>query len=229
MPQPKRRRNRFTSWGVSAISGTRTRAFFPAVYRRRDGLEVDLGLAAAGDAVEEKRGEYAPVEGGDDLGAGSRLVLVEDQFLVPVDDLFTERVAVDLPLFPGDEAQFHEPFELRPRFAELPAEFRPGEFNRRGYGAENRQGPCADSRMRLGTGGNPVERLPLDRHPVVRRSLTLVVGAGRVQESGREGGPDHLPQRVEVVGGGPAEEVKFVGRQERFRIEDRADRFQFLR
>ena len=53
--------------------------------------------------MEEKRGEYSPVKRGDEFRAGCGLMLVEDQFLVPLDNLFTERVAVDLSLFPEEE------------------------------------------------------------------------------------------------------------------------------
>jgi hypothetical protein len=98
----------------------------PGLDRGRNGLEVNLGLAASGDAVEEKRGEYSPVKRGDEFRAGCGLMLVEDQFLVPLDNLFTERVPVDLSLFPEEEAQFHKPLELWPRFAELSTEFGPG-------------------------------------------------------------------------------------------------------
>jgi hypothetical protein len=83
--------------------------------------------------------------------------------------------------------------------------------------------------MSLGTDGNPEKRLPVDRQPVVRGRLTLGIGTGRIQEPGREGGADHLTQRVKVVGSGPAEKFQFVGSQERFRVKHFYDRFQLLR
>ena len=52
---PKRARTRPTVCGASAISGTSTIAPRPALERRRAGLEVDLGLPAAGRAVEQER------------------------------------------------------------------------------------------------------------------------------------------------------------------------------
>src|SRR5690606_41619544 len=45
--------------------------------RPLEGLDVDLGLAAASDAVEQKRLRLAPVERGSDLGERGRLPGVE--------------------------------------------------------------------------------------------------------------------------------------------------------
>ena len=42
---------------VSAISGSRISTCLPAVERRRDRFEIDLGLARAGDAVEQRDAE----------------------------------------------------------------------------------------------------------------------------------------------------------------------------
>ncbi len=44
---------RATICGVSAISGTSTITPRPCVERRRGGAQVDLGLARAGDAVQQ--------------------------------------------------------------------------------------------------------------------------------------------------------------------------------
>ena len=54
---PSRARTRATSCGVSAISGTRNSACRPAATHFLGGVQIDLGLAAAGDAVQQKRGE----------------------------------------------------------------------------------------------------------------------------------------------------------------------------
>ena len=52
---PNRARNRAASCGVSEISGTSTSARLPARERRGDRAQVDLGLAAAGHAVQQER------------------------------------------------------------------------------------------------------------------------------------------------------------------------------
>ncbi len=52
---PKRSTKRPAVCGVSAISGTSTIADCAALERGRDGAQVDLGLAAAGDAVQQQR------------------------------------------------------------------------------------------------------------------------------------------------------------------------------
>ena len=61
--------------GASAISGTSTIAGAPAVERRRDRVEVDLGLARAGDAVDEQRPALAGREQRVDARDGDGLLL----------------------------------------------------------------------------------------------------------------------------------------------------------
>ena len=52
---PKRPRKRAASCGVSEISGTSTSARWPSRERRGDRAQIDLGLAGAGDAVQQER------------------------------------------------------------------------------------------------------------------------------------------------------------------------------
>ena len=61
---PKRARNRAASCGVSAISGTSTSAVLPDGARLGDHAQVDLGLAAAGDAVQQERRELRRLDAG---------------------------------------------------------------------------------------------------------------------------------------------------------------------
>ena len=73
----KRRVKRSISCGVRLISGTSTSAWRPARERQAGGAQVDLGLAAAGDAVQEGRsGRFARHRRGDRAG---RLALVGGQ------------------------------------------------------------------------------------------------------------------------------------------------------
>ena len=58
---PKRGANREIAWGVSPISGTRTIAPLPSLERRLRGRQVDLGLARAGDPVEQVLAAGRPV------------------------------------------------------------------------------------------------------------------------------------------------------------------------
>ena len=55
----RRAEKRSRSWGVSPISGHQYQRLAPLPYRRLDGVEIHLGLAAAGDTVQEKRLEAA--------------------------------------------------------------------------------------------------------------------------------------------------------------------------
>ena len=54
---PKRSSQRVMNWLVSAISGISTSACLPLRERLGDGLEIDFGLAGAGDAVEQGHAE----------------------------------------------------------------------------------------------------------------------------------------------------------------------------
>ena len=69
---PSRARKRATACGVRPISGTSTIAPRPAGQRRLDRGQVDLGLARAGDAVQEQLARRAglAVERGDDRADG---------------------------------------------------------------------------------------------------------------------------------------------------------------
>ena len=60
---PKREKNWPATAGVRAISGTSSSALRPGGERRIDGVEVDLGLAGAGDAVEQESGVAAGGDG----------------------------------------------------------------------------------------------------------------------------------------------------------------------
>ena len=62
---------------VSAISGSRTSACRPCADRLGDRLEIDLGLARAGDAVEQEGRERAGVDRGAKLGRGLGLGRLE--------------------------------------------------------------------------------------------------------------------------------------------------------
>ena len=66
MRSPKRARKRPTVCGVRAISGNEHDRSAPAFERNRAGLQVDLGLAAPGCAVEEEVGALPGVECADD-------------------------------------------------------------------------------------------------------------------------------------------------------------------
>ncbi len=46
-----------------------------------DGLQIDFGLAAAGDAVEEEGGAFRSLQGGDDFRQGALLLAVHDERL----------------------------------------------------------------------------------------------------------------------------------------------------
>ena len=54
---PKRAKNWPAMAGVSAISGTSSSALRPSRQRRVDGVQIDLGLARSGDAVQQERVE----------------------------------------------------------------------------------------------------------------------------------------------------------------------------
>ena len=71
---PKRSAKRETICGVSAISGTSTIAPRPCGERRGRGLQVDLRLARAGDAVQQQPRRIACRDRRLDLGERGRLV-----------------------------------------------------------------------------------------------------------------------------------------------------------
>ena len=102
MPQLKRRLKRFTSCGVRAISGTSTRAVLPLAEDVGDRLQVDLGLAAAGHAMEKERGESTRIGRGGYPGERLSLGAVQAKGPVALEHLFPERIAVYLPCFRGD-------------------------------------------------------------------------------------------------------------------------------
>jgi hypothetical protein len=82
--------------------------------------------------------------------------------------------------------------------------------------------------MGFGAGIDPEKRLPLDRQTVVRGGTVIVLGTGGGQKPCGEGRADHLPQGVEVVGRGPAEELQFVGGEKGFRVQELEHRLQLF-
>ena len=76
---PKRWRNRSTVCGVRLISGTKHNRLTPVGDDLGDGLDVDLGLAAAGHAVDEDRLVLLRPDGGEDDVEGLLLIRIHRQ------------------------------------------------------------------------------------------------------------------------------------------------------
>ena len=93
--------------GVSAISGTSISTRRPASRTASGEAQVDLGLAAAGDAVQQRTVETCPLRPAR-AGARTRCLLVgQDMRLASRhrDGRMLERVALDAPARQGDEAR----------------------------------------------------------------------------------------------------------------------------
>ena len=88
-----------------------------------DGLEVNLGLAAAGDAMQKKRRKLLPVGSREQGVKGRLLVAIQFPRDIALAGLLPEGVAIHLPLLLLHQSQFRKTFELCPALAEAFAQF----------------------------------------------------------------------------------------------------------
>ena len=125
-----------------------------------DGLQIDLGLAASGDAVQEEGGEDAGGDGLGDPGKGGGLVRVERKGGVVVEALGAKGVAVDLALDQARGPKLHQPVQLRGAVAETRPERRRRMFAGLGQELDDLE-PLA---ARAGGGLRDGAVEPLDAH-----------------------------------------------------------------
>ena len=103
--------------GLEAFDGLRSQRDFrhqdesgaATLQHTSDGLEIDFGLAAAGDAVQQDGfGLLGGVDGCGDAGVGSLLFIRECQRLAGKEGLVVERIAFHADFAAGDPARFDQ-------------------------------------------------------------------------------------------------------------------------
>ena len=211
---PKRARKRATSCGVSAISGTSTIEPRFGSARRGDGAQVDLGLAAAGDAVERgtsrrcraprapRRSRRPPPAAPSVASGGTSRSSV----------LGEERIARRLALLDADEPLLDEPLHRPARAAELLLEARERQGAVRANDGEHARGVLLDRRLDDVGGEDPLDLA--GGHALRRREeRRLLDRARRLAIDRRQREAHDLADGREVVAGEPAEERDEVLRQ----------------
>ena len=215
---PKRLRKRPTSCGVRAISGTRTSAAPAPRQRVLRRPQVHLGLAAAGDALEEEGLEAARVERGLQLLQRHGLRLGE-----------ALRARLPEALAPRWARWRRSSIRTQPRStsrctaARAPGTARPSSSSSARPPTARRYpsvAACAGARLSASTDGAPTTT-------TVRTTSGLGSGpsAGSARP-GRKRGPQRLAERVAVVAGGELHQRQHVVGQGRRVLEERRDRFQ---
>ena len=194
--------------------------------------KVDLGLAAAGHAVQEKRRKRAGADRRREPGDGGGLAIVEHRRRVALEDFFPEGIAVDLPLRDGHQSLLPQPLQKRRVGRKFPAQ------ERRGRLAFFLQ-ECQDSR-RLFPKRFPFRHNrglviglhldPLSAAQRFFRQLRPVRSFSRAGDiyAGGQSRLDNLAEGVDIIAGGPAEKFQFRRREQRLGVEDRDNVLQLF-